>query len=73
MNIIPTDAENDNDETEDNEIATAKRMMRMLWALVERAGGTVTISGDEAGMVSGGEFTVAWSDDSITVSTRPPQ
>lgn len=41
--------------------------MRLLWALCERAGGTITITEKEAQAVTG-VFHVTWDDERITVS-----
>lgn len=41
--------------------------MRVLWALVERAGGTITVSDQEAGPVTGA-VKVSWENGAITVT-----
>lgn len=41
--------------------------MRVLWALIERAGGSVTIKRNEATDVTG-QMHVSWNDGDLTVS-----
>ena len=43
-------------------------ILRVLWALVERSGGSITVSEKEACPMSGA-FHVAWESGAITVST----
>lgn len=46
--------------------------MRVLWALVQRGGGTVTVNGKDAGPLTG-VFHVSWDDGQITVSIAEGQ
>ncbi len=50
-----------------NKTDTVDCAMRVLWALVERAGGTITVSDQEAGPVTGA-IKVSWENGGITVS-----
>ena len=44
-------------------------LMRALWVLVVRAGGTVTIPADECATAVGGSFQCSWDEErGITVS-----
>lgn len=55
------------DEELPSETESMDCAMRVLWALVERAGGTITVSDQEAGPVTGAA-KVSWENGSITVS-----